>query len=322
MGEEAEAVVLGSTENEGRREGRTGRIPWLMLGVVTVFALGFLSGYLVKGGQEAASAEGEGRGESGGLVGQVIPIESYALPVSYRDLGPQLLDGGVIDLDTFRRIMAEGGHPIGAHEIDLLQKGGDETIVITRDNAHFLLNFFWAVGLANENAILTEGPMADYSGGRIENFASTGGWGISKRDISELFASLDLVPLTAEQQALVEEVASATYRPCCDNPTLFPDCNHGMAMLGLLEMMAAEGATADEMFEAAKYINAFWFPQQSLDIATYLQVSQGLEFDAVDPRLAVGQSLASASGAATVQSALDARGLLEDDSGQGGGCTS
>ena len=37
-----------------------------------------------------------------------------------------------------------------------------------------------------------------------------------------------------------------------------------MAMLGLLELMASQGATTDQIFEAAKNIDAFWFPQQTL----------------------------------------------------------
>ena len=68
-----------------------------------------------------------------------------------------------------------------------------------------------------------------------------------------------------------EEVAAAVYRPCCDNPTLFPDCNHGMAMLGLLELMASKNASLDEMFTTAKSVNAFWFPQQALEIAVYIK---------------------------------------------------
>ena len=42
-------------------------------------------------------------------------------------------------------------------------------------------------------------------------------------------------------------------------------------MLGILEMMASQNATADEMFAAAKYINAYWFPDQALEAAIYLQ---------------------------------------------------
>ena len=49
-----------------------------------------------------------------------------------------------------------------------------------------------------------------------------------------------------------ERAAPFVYRPCCDNATHFPDCNHGMAMLGLLELMAAQGASEEEMFAAAR----------------------------------------------------------------------
>ena len=49
------------------------------------------------------------------------------------------------------------------------------------------------------------------------------------------------IVLTPEQQALVEKVSKGIYRPCCGNSVYFPDCNHGMAMLGLLELMASQG---------------------------------------------------------------------------------
>ena len=60
-----------------------------------------------------------------------------------------------------------------------------------------------------------------------------------------------------------------------------------MAMLGILELMASQGASADEMFAAAKYINAYWFPQQTLETALYLQVNEGVDYDKADARLVV-----------------------------------
>jgi hypothetical protein len=166
------------------------------------------------------------------LAAQVSPPEGYALPAHYGDLGPRLLAAGVIDYDAFAAIYESGGNPLSPAEIEILMQGSDDQIVISPVNAHFLLNLFWAVGLANRNTILTDGPMMTYSNGQIEGFASTGGWSLATRPVSELYASLDLIPLSPEQQAQVEEVAAAVYRPCCDNSTLFPDCNHGMAMLG------------------------------------------------------------------------------------------
>src|SRR5512136_2172416 len=117
--------------------------------------------------------------------------------------------------------------------------------------------------------------MKTYSNGQIGGFASTGGWTLGTKSPEALYASTTMIVLTPEQQARLEEVAARVYRPCCNNPTHFPDCNHGMAMLGLLELMAGQGATTDEMYTAAKYVNAFWFPQQTLELATYFKATKG-----------------------------------------------
>ena len=251
---------------------------------------------------------------------QINPKNGYNLSISYGDLGPRLLESGVIDYDAFAAIYQNAGSPLSAEQIEALKKGSDQEIVINSQNSYYLLNFFWAVGLANRNVILTEGPMIQNSNGKYENFASTGGWSLATKPITELYASQDLIPLTPEQQKLVEEVAQGVYRPCCNNPTHFPDCNHGMAMLGILELMASQGATADEMFEAAKYVNAYWFPQQTLEVALYLKANQGIDFADADARLVVGQAMSSASGANMVHSDLQSKGLLQQAPGQGGSC--
>ncbi len=287
--------------------------------VVVTFLLGLGSGYLKWGQDETAAAKRQQ--ELTQLYEQVNPQDGYALPISYGDLGPRLIEAGVIDYDAFLRVMSTSGDAINNQQIDLLKKGSEDPIVINRENARFLLNFFWAVGLANRNPILTDGMMMQYSDGRVERFASTGGWTLATKPVSELYASLDLIPLTPEQQRRVEEVAAAVYRPCCNNPTLFPDCNHGMAMLGLLEWMASHNASVDEMFEAAKYVNAFWFPQQNLEIAMYLKAKQGVNFQEAEARLVTGAQFSSGSGFAAVHQNLQASGLLPQAPSQGGSCS-
>lgn len=259
--------------------------------------------------------------ETSSLYEQINPKDGYNLSVSYGDLGPQLLASGVIDYDIFMAIYQNAGSPLSTEQIEALKNGSDREIVINSQNAYYLLNFFWAVGLANKNVILTEGPMVQNNAGKYENFASTGGWTLATKPITELYASLDLIPLTQEQQKLVEEVAQGVYRPCCNNPTHFPDCNHGMAMLGILELMASQGATADQMFEAAKYVNAYWFPQQTLETALYLKANQRLDFVDADPRLVVGPEMSSASGSKMVHADLQSKGLLPQATGQGGSCS-
>ncbi len=294
------------------------QIAWIVIAVIVTFLFGLGSGYLKWGRDETAKLTQEK--ELARLYEQVNPEDGYALPVSYGNLGPQLVEAGVIDYDAFMNVMTASGDAISNRQSDILKKGSDEQVIITAENAHFLLNFFWAVGLANRNSILTEGPMVQYSDGQIEQFASTGGWTLATKPITDLYASMDLIPLTAEQQARVEEVASAVYRPCCNNHTLFPDCNHGMAMLGLLELMASQNAGMDEMFNAAKYVNAFWFPQQTLETAVYLKSNQKIDFADADPRRVVGKDLSSASGASMVHQSLQSSGLLKQTPSQGGSC--
>jgi len=302
---------------------RITQVAWITIGLVAVYVVVMASGWIPSAKAIATQAEGSQSStgvETAKLYEQINSKDGYNLSVSYGDLGPQLLASGVINYDAFAAIYQNAGSPLSAEQIDALKNGSDQEIVINSQNAYYLLNFFWAVGLANQNAILTEGPMVQNSDGKFENFASTGGWSLATKPITDLYASLDLIPLTEEQQKLVEEVAQGVYRPCCDNPTHFPDCNHGMAMLGILELMASQGATADQMVEAAKYINAYWFPQQTLEAAVYLKANQGIDFAEADPRLIVGKSMSSASGSKRVHADLQSKGLLQQAPDQGGSC--
>lgn len=303
--------------------------------VLASFLMGILISYMTWGRQpesistglqplaSASNANSESdKVDLAGLMEQVNPPEGYKLPVRYGDLGPRLIESGVINYEAFAAVYDSAGDPLTQTQVGILKDGSSELIVITPENAHFLLNFFWAVGLVNRNPILTEGPMVQYSDGQIDRFASTGGWTLGTKPVKELFASAELIPLTTEQQARVEEVASAVYRPCCDNPTIFPDCNHGMAMLGLLELMASQNASVDEMFTAAKYVNAYWFPQQALMTAIYLNANQNIDFNEADPRLVTGKDFFSARGAGRVYASLQSEGLLPKAPGNGSSCGS
>ena len=238
-----------------------------------------------------------------------LPV-SYTLPISYGSLGPALVKAGAIDLDAFLALYADGGKPLSAEQQAILTQGSDAPIVIDRSTAHFLLNFFWAVGLANRNPILLEGPIQDKGADAVGQYASTAGWTLAARPPMEVFASQPLITLTPAQQARLQAVAEGVYRPCCGNSTAFPDCNHGMAMLGILELMAAGDASEDQMFEAAKYVSAFWFPKEMMQAAAYYKLAQGQDFGAIDPRRIVSRDMFSMSGAQSVQQWLSGNGRL------------
>jgi hypothetical protein len=75
----------------------------------------------------------------------------------------------------------------------------------------------------------------------------------------------------------------------------------------------------DEMFNAAKYVNAYWFPQQNMEMAIYLKSSEGKDFADVDAKYVVSDKLSSADGAGMVHQALQASGQLKESPSQGGG---
>ncbi len=91
-------------------------------------------------------------------------------------------------------------------------------------------------------------------------------------------------------------------------------------MLGMLELMAAHDATVDEMFTAAKHFNAFWFPQQTVEIALAFKHAKGLDFAEADAREFVGPNLSSASGFQAVRQWLVENDLLEQMPNSGNSC--
>lgn len=291
--------------------------------ILAIAVAGFGSGFLVgkQADRVAASiAEKKSQNEAAAMLHQINPPEGYTIPAKFGDIGPQMLAAGAIDLDQFVQLYEQAGQPLTDEQMTIFTKGSDSKVVISQENAYFLLNFFWAFGLVNQNPVLTEGPMMARVKEQVGGFASTGGWTIGAKPSTELYASTPIIPLTQEQQARLMEVATAVYRPCCNNPTHFPDCNHGMAMLGLLELMASQNATADEMFAAAKYINAFWYPQQMLEVATLFKTAQKVDFAQADARQVVGAKYSSASGFQAVHQWLGDNGLLKQAPSSGGSC--
>lgn len=255
------------------------------------------------------------------LLSQINPAEGYTLPIKFGKIGPQLVASGAIDYERFVQHYEKLGQPLTAAQLAILTQGSDAPVIVNENNAYFLLNFLWAVGLNNQNRILTEGPMMRNGPENIGNFASTGAWTLGKKSAVELYSRETLITLTPEQQTRLEAVASAVYRPCCMNPTLFPDCNHGMAMLGMLELMASQNATEKEMFRAAKYLNAFWFPQQMLEVAAYLKAERGLDFAQVDDQQVVGIDFFSSKGYQNVSQWLASNGLIDQLVGGGSRCS-
>ena len=240
----------------------------------------------------------------------VLPEEGVQLPIRWGDLGKQMVSSGVIDQAQFEALYEQRG---GLDESSQSLLAGDQnsTVTLTHENSNILLNLLWAFGLSNKNPVLEEGPMSDPQYGGADRFASTGGWPLSKGNVMDHYSTHQFVSLTPEQQALVEEVSKNIYRPCCGNSVYFPDCNHGMAMLGLLELMAANNVDEQEMYNVALAVNSFWFPDTYTTLAQYF-LERGVEWSDVDAKTVLGNEYSGAAGyqqiLAQVQPQLGSRG--------------
>ncbi len=282
----------------------------LIIGVVVLVALAFFAGT-----QNADLITNTNVSEdlTTLLEERVIPKDGVTLPIIWGDTGKRLVEVGVINAETFEAIYASRGG-LKDEERELLYGDQNGELHITRDNSGVLLNLLWAFGLGNKNQILEKGPMTDSQYGGAGRFASTGGWTVSNGDAMNHYSAHSFVILTPEEQGRVERVAKGIYRPCCGNSTYFPDCNHGMAMLGLLELLASQGSDESTMYRTALVVNSYWFPSTYLTIATYVN-GEDVVWQDVDPRKVLGYDFSSGAGYRNVLS------QVEQSTPQGGpGC--
>ena len=277
-----------------------------------VAGLGLLLATPWLAGRRAARAAGQ-HPIYAAAVAQVTPAMGWSSRIRLLDSVPRLVAAGVIDPDkmmALRRKLPDTarplddrlglvpGHALIAGEAAvpaeigyLLRWPTPAPIHLTTGNAGHYLNLLWPLGLANRMAANTDSPI---QGEMLARYASTSGWTLGREDNgAAYFNRFTLVDLTPEQEARAMAVAVNVYRPCCDNSTFFQDCNHGSALLGLLELGAAQGLDEDALYREALAFNSFWFPDAYVQMALYFKLLQGRDWDAVDPRLALSYQLSA-----------------------------
>lgn len=254
--------------------------------------------------------------ENAFLEENILPEKGITLPFSWGGLIKNMAAEGVIDEVSFKTLYQQReGLPENISA--LFSSENFDLVQINARNSGILLNLLWAFGLGNKNSILEAGPMSDPQYGGSSGFASTGGWSLARGNAMDHFSKHPFVVLTPPQQSLVENVSKNIYRPCCDNSTYFPDCNHGMAMLGLLELLASQNIQEDEMYGIALQVNAYWFPDQYLTIGKYLK-STGISWQDADKKQLLGYEFSSSSGYRQILSSTQP--VWSKKSG-GGGCS-
>ncbi|TSA45198.1 hypothetical protein D4R51_02255 [bacterium] len=289
----------------------------LFSSVIVVAALLFATGSRAGTQQKAAIALSQNKTPASELEEGVLPSEGVVLPAAWGDLGTKLVNAGVIDANKFKAIYEQRGTFTDEYK-NLLLGENNGKLKITAGNSGYLLNLLWALGLGNKNAILDSGEMANPAYGGAGRFASTGGWTIAQGNAMNHYSQHKFFDLTPEQQAIVDKVSSGIFRPCCGNSTHFPDCNHGMAMLGFLELMASQGVSEQDIWNAALAVNSYWFPSNYLTIATYMK-SKGIDWKNVNPQEMLGADYSSSQGYGKIASQVS-QIVQPQQQGGGNGC--
>ena len=248
------------------------------------------------------------------LKQEVLPQKGYHTNLKWKDLGKKLVEAGAIDKTKYEQIFTSQSD--GADHMKYLDGSWDENITINEQNARFMVNTLWALGLVNKSKVLDEGPMRG-EGVETGNMASTGGWTLGSKGAMEIYSSAEIVPLTDEQQDLVKRIADNVFRPCCGNATSFPDCNHGMAALGYIEWAVYNGLSEQQIYKDLLVFNSFWFPQNYVEMAVYFD-KQGTKWKDVDPKLALSSAYSSAQGAQRIKQSIQ---NVPGVGGGGGGCS-
>ncbi len=263
-------------------------------------------------------------GSAGGLTAQatttapdeVVLPGSAELPVSFGDTVVRMVQAGAIDKDAFIRFYG-GSTALVKGYLKILTAPSDEPITINDGNAAVLLNLFWPLGIANISSVLTNGPVGTRYRMQASDFASTGGWTLGKQAGGRLLNSLPIVPLTPQQETMVMDISQRIYRPCCDNPAALPDCNHGAAMLGFIELAASQGLSEGQIYRSALTLNTFWFRQNYAEIAAYFSKIQKRAWQDVDAREILGAAFSSRRGFGAIDAALRVKGILPKGNSDG-----
>ncbi len=279
---------------------------WIFFGILilAVLALGYQFLPLATANIFSATGATVTRGNNTNLnlesaVSQVLPEKGFTIDAKWGNSVSKMVKAGVLDVDKLDNVLTKRyGQPLTSEQRKLLASDySDEKLTINSKNAVFMMYVLWALAKDNNNTILYESPFAQY----FTNYDI----GVGKAG----YGDTKLIELTPEQQEIVKYVALNSYRPCCGNPTAYPDCSHGFSALGLIELMASQGYTKEQIFDAFVKFNSFWFPSTYIQDALYFKLTENKDWNDVNKELVAGKQYSSLSGSYAVKQYLQNLGL-------------
>ncbi len=233
------------------------------------------------------------------ITAQVLPENGFTIDAVWGDSVSMMVKAGVLDEKKLNDILTKRySQPMTQEQKSLLSSDySNEKLTINSKNAVFMMYMLWTLAKHNNNPILHDSPFAK----SFSNYDI----GVGKAG----YGDTNLIALTPEQQEIAVYVANNSYRPCCGQSTARPDCSHGFAALGLVELMASQGYSKEQIFDAFVKFNSYWFPSTYVQDAMYFKITENKDWSNVDKELAASQQFSSVTGANAVKKYLQDAGF-------------
>jgi hypothetical protein len=253
-------------------------------------------------------------------VNAIQPSKSVSTGLDISKPVVKMMEAGVIDPVKFMDVHKNRG-PVPEWVSNVLD-GNPEELVLSVENAPFNLNLLWPLGIATKAVFNDKSPL---NGDSLARYASTAGWTLGLKDNgAAYFNKIETLTLSSEQSSLVYRLAENIFRPCCGNSTFYQDCNHGSAMLGLLELAASNGQSSADIMNLAKVANGLWYPKEYIETALFFDTVKGVSWEKASADLVLSSEFSSIAGwQENVHAALLNQGVLvrpQGGDGDGNGC--
>jgi hypothetical protein len=221
---------------------------------------------------------------------EVLPAKGFQSKIVLGDLVPRMVKEEIIEMKKFEKLYDTRGG-LTEEQRRLLTEPSTKPLLVTKDNASFLLNLLWPLGMSNR---LAQNGLD--SAENVNSFASTGGWDLGHKTGNFYYNQLEFFSLTPAEEERARRISESTYRPCCNNSTFFQDCNHGSGAMALIELGVKQGLSDDEIYKTLLAFNSYWFPQNYTEIAMFFKVVKHQNWSKVDPREVLSKEYSSISG--------------------------
>ena len=82
---------------------------------------------------QVSTGQNKNKGQTSEIFAKINPPEGYEINATYGDLGPQMIEMGVIDLQKFADTYKSSGQPLTDEQFKILNNGSDKKIRITSE---------------------------------------------------------------------------------------------------------------------------------------------------------------------------------------------